>query len=219
MSLAVSGYVRQFYKGNLFGATKNGRTGQTPNSLAMADMKAIRKAVREMGSFDYDEGDGEELVKKVEAFVNTYNNYVDSAKALGDENADRYLAQLKKMSKEFTDELDDIGISVQNSGKLAIDKKSLQSTGRYQVSKLFADDAQFVTQVEKQIKRTQSMFVRNDLDVAKPAKKPQTEAAKPEDNPSEGGTDAPEAAAARQNQQLVQQLAQALSGSQLNYTV
>ena len=126
MSLAVSGYVRQFYKGNLFGATKNGRTGQTPNSLAMADMKAIRKAVREMGSFDYDEGDGEELVKKVEAFVNTYNNYVDSAKALGDENADRYLAQLKKMSKEFTDELDDIGISVQNSGKLAIDKKSLQ---------------------------------------------------------------------------------------------
>ena len=51
MSLAVSGYVRQFYKGNLFGATKNGRTGQTPNSLAMADMKAIRKAVREMGSY------------------------------------------------------------------------------------------------------------------------------------------------------------------------
>ena len=84
MSLAVSGYIRQFYKGNLFGATTSGRSGQSSHSLLTADMKALRRAVEGLSDYDYDdeESDGEELVNKVEAFVSTYNNLVDSAKEM-----------------------------------------------------------------------------------------------------------------------------------------
>lgn len=221
MSLSVSGYMNQFYKGNLFGATKNGRTGQSSNSLAVADMKAVRKAVKQLGEYDFEEGDGEELVNKVQAFVSTYNNYIDSAKAVGDADADRYLKQLKKMTKEFGGELDDIGISVQNSGKLAVDKKTLQSTGRYQVSRLFGSDAEFSVQIENQMKRTNSMFKRNRLDVPKQMNRP---AAKPSDKPSEsapadGGDESGSGTAADDNTQLARQLAEVLSGSMVNYTV
>lgn len=221
MSLSVSGYMNQFYKGNLFGATKNGRTGQSSNSLAVADMKAVRKAVKQLGEYDFEEGDGEELVNKVQAFVSTYNNYIDSAKAVGDADADRYLKQLKKMTKEFGGELDDIGISVQNSGKLVVDKKTLQSTGRYQVSRLFGSDAEFSVQIENQMKRTNSMFKRNRLDVPKQMNRP---AVKPSDKPSESGPaddgdESGSGTAADDNTQLARQLAEVLSGSMVNYTV
>ncbi len=221
MSLSVSGYMNQFYKGNLFAAAKNGRTGQSPNSLAAADMKAVRKAVRQLGEYDYEEGDGEELVNKVQAFVSTYNNYMDSAKGIEDEDAQRYLKQLKKMTKEFAGELDDIGITVQSTGKLAVDKKTLQSTGRYQVSRLFGSDAQFSVQLEKQMNRTDRLFKRNRLDIPKKIQKP---AVKPSDKPSEGGpqeggTESGDGSVSDENTKLAQQLAAVLSGSMVNYTV
>ena len=60
MSLSVSGYIRQFYKGNIFGATSDGRNGQPSNSLFSADMKALRQAVRGLGDYNYkdEESDG-----------------------------------------------------------------------------------------------------------------------------------------------------------------
>ncbi len=222
MSLSVSSYISRFYKGNIFGATKNGRTGQTSNNLALADMKAIRKAVRELGDYDYDDGDGEELVNKVQAFVSTYNNYIDSAKGVGNNDMNRYLSQLKKLTKEHADELEDIGITIQNSGKLTVDKKTLQETGRYQVSKLFAADAEYSVQTEKQMKRTYRMFMRNSLNIPKqsmePVSKP-SESGPSENEPSEGDSTSAGGSVPEENIQLAQQLAKILSGSQVDYTV
>lgn len=222
MSLSVSGYINQFYKGNIFAATSSGRAGRTSNSLALADMKAVRKAVRELGGYDYDDGDGEELVSKVEAFVSTYNNYIESAKGVGDSDMDRYLSQLKKLTKEHADELKDIGITIQNSGKLAVDKDALQETGRYQVGKLFAADAEYGVQAEKQMKRTYNMFMKNNLNIPKQGTQAQ-EVQGPDTKPSEGGS--PESGSPQdsivteENIQLAQQLAKILSGSQVDYTV
>lgn len=222
MSLSVSGYINQFYKGNIFGATSSGRVGQTSNSLALADMKAVRKAVRELSGYDYDDGDGEELVNKVKAFVSTYNNYIDSAKGVGNSDMDRYLSQLKKLTKEHADELKDIGITVQNSGKLAVDKDTLQETGRYQVSKLFAADAEYGVQAEKQMKRTYNMFIKNNLNIPKQSIQTQ-EVQEPEKEPSESGPSESvppqEGIMTEEDIQLAQQLAKILSGSQVDYTV
>lgn len=167
MSLAISGYMRQFYKGNAFGATVNGRNGQSSRDLFAADIKAIRRAVKELGDYDYDEGEGGELMNKVQAFVSTYNNYIDSAKGMDDSNVNRYLSKMKKLTKEHADELADIGITIQSSGKLKVDKKTLQDTGRYQVSLLFSEDAEYGQMADRQMKQTHRMYLRNNLNVPK----------------------------------------------------
>lgn len=167
MSLAVSGYLRQFYKGNTFGATVSGRSGQSSRDLFSADTKAIRRAVKELNDYDYDDGEGGEIMNKVQAFVSTYNNYIDSAKEMDDSNVNRYLSKMKKLTKEHADELADIGITIQSSGKLKVDKKKLQDTGRYQVSLLFSEDAEYAQMTEKQMKLTDRMYQRNNLDVPK----------------------------------------------------
>lgn len=167
MSLAVSGYMKQFYKGNNFGATVNGRNGQSSRDLFSADIQAIRRAVKELGNYDYDDGEGGELMNKVQAFVSTYNNYIDSAKEMDDSNVNRYLSKMKKLTKEHADELEDIGVTIQSSGKLKVDKKALQDTGRYQVSLLFSKDAEYAQMSDKQMKQTYRMYQRNNLNVPK----------------------------------------------------
>ncbi len=227
MSLSVSGYIRQFYKGNIFGATSDGRNGQPAHSLFSADMKALRQAVRGLGDYDYSdkESDGEELANKVKAFVDTYNHLVDSAKDMDDEDVDRYMKNLKKLTKGKAEELSDIGVSVQNNGKLKIDEKALAGTGRYEVGKLFSTDAEFGSQVEKQLKSTYRMMIRNNLNVPKQqsASISQTESGTkpPEtgDGSGEGDGSTDVVPPEQENLKLAQQLMKALAGSSVDYTV
>ncbi len=167
MSLAVAGCMRQFYRGNTYGATGNGRNGRAARELLPADVKAIRRAVKQLGEYDYSDGEGGELMNKVEAFVNTYNNFIESAKDMDDETVNRYLSKMKKVNKEYADELEEIGITIQSSGKLKLNKKELQDTGRYQVSVLFSQDAEYAKLADRQMKLTQRMYDRNNLHIPK----------------------------------------------------
>lgn len=211
MSLAVSGYVKQFYKGNTFGATATGRSGSDARKLVPADIKAIRRAVKNLGSYDYDDGEGSELMNKVQAFVNTYNNYMDSGKEMDNDQIDRYMTKLKKLTREHESELSEIGITRMSSGKLKVDKEKLQDTSRYWVGKVFSDEAEYGRQVEKIMKNTDRMFVRNNLGAPKQAPvkkitKNDTQTAAVSDTQNMDAV-------------LAQQLAQVLEGGRFNASV
>ncbi|MCI8447169.1 MAG: hypothetical protein HFH30_01975 [Eubacterium sp.] len=211
MSLAVSGYVKQFYKGNTFGATATGRSGSDARKLVPADIKAIRRAVKNLGSYDYDDGEGSELMNKVQAFVNTYNNYMDSGKEMDNDQIDRYMSKLKKLTREHESELSEIGITRMSSGKLKVDKEKLQDTSRYWVGKVFSDEAEYGRQVDKIMKNTDRMFVRNNLGAPKqdPVKKTSKN-----DTQTAAVSNAQNMDAA-----LAQQLAQVLEGGRFNVSV
>lgn len=211
MSLAVSGYVKQFYKGNTFGATATGRSGSDARKLVPADIKAIRRAVKNLGSYDYDDGEGSELMNKVQAFVNTYNNYMDSGKEMDNDQIDRYMSKLKKLTREHESELSEIGITRMSSGKLKVDKEKLQDTSRYWVGKVFSDEAEYGRQVDKIMKNTDRMFVRNNLGAPKqdPVKKTSKK-----DTQTAAVSNAQNMDAA-----LAQQLAQVLEGGRFNVSV
>ena len=211
MSLAVSGYVKQFYKGNTFGATATGRSGSDARKLVPADIKAIRRAVKNLGSYDYDDCEGSELMNKVQAFVNTYNNYMDSGKEMDNDQIDRYMSKLKKLTREHESELSEIGITRMSSGKLKVDKEKLQDTSRYWVGKVFSDEAEYGRQVDKIMKNTDRMFVRNNLGAPKqdPVKKTSKN-----DTQTAAVSNAQNMDAA-----LAQQLAQVLEGGRFNVSV
>ena len=211
MSLAVSGYVKQFYKGNTFGATATGRSGSDARKLVPADIKAIRRAVKNLGSYDYDDGEGSELMNKVQAFVNTYNNYMDSGKEMDNDQIDRYMSKLKKLTREHESELSEIGITRMSSGKLKVDKEKLQDTSRYWVGKVFSDEAEYGRQVDKIMRNTDRMFVRNNLGAPKqdPVKKTSKN-----DTQTAAVSNAQNMDAA-----LAQQLAQVLEGGRFNVSV
>ncbi len=231
MSLTVARYVKQFYRGNLFGADASERSGRGANELISVDVKAIRRAVKDLGGYDYKEGEGSELMNKVQAFVNTYNNYVDSAKGVDDSNANRYLSKLKKLTREHADEFKEIGITIQSSGKLKVDKKELQDTGRYQVSKLFDKDSEYSLGVDKWMKRTNNMILRTNLSMPRKSTSAKAAAAQEAAGTAQAGAGAAGTAQAAamfgaagvqaggMDMQLAQQLGLALEGNRIDYSV
>lgn len=220
MSLSVSSYMKQFYRGNLFGATANGRWGRSFNDLVSADVKAVRNALREMKSFDYEDGDGTELWKEVQAYVDTYNNFMDSAKGVGDASLNRYASQLKKLSNEQRDKLADIGVTVLGSGKLKVDKNALMETSRYKVSKVFSKDAEYGAQADKYMAKIKNRIRMQNLDAPKQVIETQ-ESDKTENVPNNAPNNAENAdvQAAAADAQLFQMLADALGGSRIDYSV
>lgn len=216
MSLSVSGYVRQYYRGNLFGATESGRSGRTSGDLVSADAKAVKRALKELHNFDYDEGDGAELWNKVQAYVNTYNNFIDSAKEMDDDSISRYASKLKKLANEQKDKLTDIGVTIQGSGRLKVDKTALMETSRYKVSKVFSEDAEYGEESDKLITKMNNMIRRKGLNIPVPAADKQPSGSIKNDTASTAGVQAQDAAA---DAQLFQQLTKALEGSRINYSV
>ncbi len=207
MGLTMSGYIKQFYRGNLFAANASVRTGYKANSLVLPDVSAVKRAVKSLRDYDYADGEGKELVQKVRAFVSTYNNFVDSAKDIDDDNLDRNVLKIKRMAKEQKDELADLGITVLNSGKIKIDKATLSTSTKSKVKKVFGEDADFSSQMDKHMRRIQNLIRRYGLDTPRKAAEKKTE-------PPTGQNPADNA-----DKQLVEQLMQSLESSKVDYTI
>lgn len=210
MSLAVSGYIRQFYKGYLYGAAEDERKGYDVRSLITADRQAVRCALKELRSFDYDikdedktEDESNELYRKVQAYVSTYNNYIDSAHRLGDGDVERTLSQLKKMSGKSREDFEVIGIKIQNNGKLKIDKEILEKASYRKISRVFSSESDYGMQAEKYMKRIQTLVRRKNLGMPMQTQKETTK----------------NAAQIKEDAQLAQKLAEVLDGRLVNQSI
>ncbi len=206
MGIAVSAYVRQFYRGNLFGTTDTLRHGYYSGKLASADIKAIRRGLKDLRGYDYDDGEGGELINKVQAFAKTYNHLIESSGDMEDYDFNRSVSKLKKMTRQEKEKLADMGITVLSSGKLKIDKEALQNSSRNMVSKVFSDDAEFSKGLEKQLKRVFNQIRRNNLETPK---KKSTGGTVKNENPQAYGADA----------QTARQLEEMAAGGQVDYSV
>lgn len=172
MGITVAAYMRQFYRGNLFGSTDTLRQGYYSGKLATADIKAVKRGLQGLRDYDYEEGEGGELMNKVQAFAKTYNHLVESSGNVEDYDLSRTVSKLKKMTKQHKDQLADMGITIQSSGEMKIDKKTLQDTSRNMVSKVFSEDAEFSKELEKQLKKLLNQIHRNNLESPKQKAQP-----------------------------------------------
>lgn len=209
MGITVAAYMRQFYRGNLFGTTDTQRHGHYAGKLATADIKAIKRGLKDLRDYDYEEGEGGELIHKVQAFAKTYNNLVESSGNVEDYDFSRTVSKLKKMTRQQRDKLADVGITIQSNGKMKIDKETLQNSSRNMVSKVFSEDAEFSVGLEKQVKKILSQIRRNNLEYPK-----QNMVSKPANQ-----MDAESAGVYGQDAQAIQQTIDTVAGSQIDYTV
>lgn len=209
MGITVAAYMRQFYRGNLFGTTDTLRHGYYAGKLATADIKAIKRGLKDLRDYDYEEGEGGELINKVQAFAKTYNNLVEASGNVEDYDFSRTVSKLKKMSRQQRDKLADIGITIQSNGKMKIDKETLQNSSRNMVSKVFSGDAEFSVGLEKQVKKILNRIRTNNLEYPK-----QNAANKPANQMAAEG-----AGVYGQDAQTIQQTNDTVAGSQIDYTV
>ena len=152
-SLNANFYMQNFYKANRNLVKASVRSDYHRSELSYEDSRALKRAAAKLSSFRYsDDENGENIVNTIEAFVETYNNTLDSSSS---EDSDTYRQnrKLKALAQKYGEDLEDLGISIEKDGKLKVSKNILRSSSFEEVKKVFSEESDFIKEVRTISKR------------------------------------------------------------------
>ena len=81
---------------------------------------AKAEIIKYTSAWTKDENGNSSITNAISAFVDIYNNTLDSSVKLDDHDVERYIKQMKKITRENKSKLRDMGIEIKNGGKLEI---------------------------------------------------------------------------------------------------
>lgn len=164
-SLSSNYYLRNFYNSNRDARTSSKRSGMEHSTLSAADSKALRRAIKQLGNFEYTDEKEADIRSAAKAFVEIYNNAVSSASTSSDSSLEHSAKQLQSLAKEYASDLDKIGITVNADGTLKRRDTLFSSVGISKFEKLFSSDADFMqrtTSYAKRIERRSNALVSTE---------------------------------------------------------
>lgn len=150
VSLNTNYFLNNFYENNRSVSKSSGRSDYTKLELSYEDSRALTRAAKRLLKNDYgsdtDEKDtaiSDTTRSALTAFVDTYNNTVDSSKTSTDHDTKYQLKKIKAYLHKYSDELEHIGISMESDGKLKINEDLLKTAKNSKVRKIFSSDQEF----------------------------------------------------------------------------
>lgn len=150
VSLSTNYFLNNFYENNRSVSKSSGRSDYTKLELSYEDSRALTRAAKRLLKNDYgsdtDEKDAaisDTTRSALTAFVDTYNNTVDSSKTSADHDTKYQLKKMKAYLHKYSDELEHIGISMESDGKLKINEDLLKTAKNSKVRKIFSSDQEF----------------------------------------------------------------------------
>ena len=150
VSLSTNYFLNNFYENNRSVSKSSGRSDYTKLELSYEDSRALTRAAKRLLKNDYgsdtDEKDtaiSDTTRSALTAFVDTYNNTVDSSKTSTDHDTKYKLKKMKAYLHKYSDELEHIGISMESDGKLKINEDLLKTAKNSKVRKIFSSDQEF----------------------------------------------------------------------------
>lgn len=154
-SLNSSFYLRNFYASNRDASSASKRKNLGKNTLSQADATALMRAVKKLRTFNYEDDsfDGANIYGSVSAYIETYNNALNSASNSSDASLERYARYMKNLSEKYAEEFEDIGVTVEKDGTLTANENLLKSADLSDVKKLFSKDAEYLNQTSRYAKR------------------------------------------------------------------
>ena len=150
VSLSTNYFLNNFYENNRSVSKSSGRSDYTKLELSYEDSRALTRAAKRLLKNDYgsdtDEKDtaiSDTTRSALTAFVDTYNNTVDSSKTSTDHDTKYQLKKMKAYLHKYSDELEHIVISMESDGKLKINEDLLKTAKNSKVRKIFSSDQEF----------------------------------------------------------------------------
>lgn len=154
-TLSSSYYLRNFYSTNRDARTSSKRKEMDNHTLSLADGFALRRAIKQLGGSDFNDDNDTNIRSSVKAFIETYNNTLSSTSASSDHNLERNMKQLKSITSEYSDQLDKIGITVNEDGTMTSRDALFSSASLDKFKDLFSSDSDFMQRASACAKRIQ----------------------------------------------------------------
>lgn len=155
-TLGTSYYMRRFYASNADARTTTSRSNLSNSTLTGADAHALRRAVRSLGSFTYDDDNAANIRNNVSAFISTYNNILNSSGNSDDRTIKNTQKSLKNITAEYADQLDKIGITVKDNGTLESRSSLFGSADISKFESLFSSDSEYMQRVNSYARRLEN---------------------------------------------------------------
>lgn len=152
-TLSSNYYLRNFYISNRDARTSSKRSGMDNSALSAADSKALRRALKQLGNFEYTDEKEDAIRNTAKAFVEIYNNTISSSSASTDTSLEHSTKQLKTLAKDYTSDLDKIGITVNSDGTLKCRDALFSSADISKFEKLFSTGTDFMQRASTCAKR------------------------------------------------------------------
>ena len=154
VNLSSTFYLRNYYKNDPSACKKSSRKDFSNSKLSNEDSRALHRAVKALGKFEYTEDEVEtKLLGSIQALANTYNNALESSGTKDNASMKRYASQLKKLSSKYSEELDDIGITINKDGSLKVNETLLKKADPSSIKKVFGKDSSYAKQLQSISKR------------------------------------------------------------------
>lgn len=147
INLTTDFFLKNFYQYNRKAMKASTRNDYSKTELSYEDSRALKRAAAKLASFDYTEDEnGDNIVSTIKAFVETYNYSIDSSSS-SDSDTYRQNRQLKALTKKYGDDLKDIGITIEDNGKLSVSDNILKSSSFKEIRKVFSEESDYVRNV------------------------------------------------------------------------
>lgn len=153
VNLTSNFFLQNFYKHNRNAIKISTRSDYSKTELSYEDSRALKRAVAKLASFDYTEDENEDNIRNtIQAFVKTYNYTLESTNS---DSSDTYRQnrQLKALTQKYGKNLKDIGISIEEDGKLSVSDNILKASSKKELRKVFSEESSYVRSIRNIAKR------------------------------------------------------------------
>ena len=149
VSLTSNFYLKNFYRYNRNAIKAADRKEYSTTELSYEDTRALKRAIAKLGDFEFDEFDNEENLRStIQAFAETYNLTMESTSAKGTDTY-RLNKQLKELTAKYGDKLEDIGITIQEDGKMKVSKNILEGSSMSELKEVFGKDGEYMRGIKR----------------------------------------------------------------------
>jgi hypothetical protein len=140
-------YLRSAYTKNRKAINSDYRSSQPGNTIISADASAVKTMAEKLRALEYDSDHGTEVLQNAKAFVESYNNLLDSTDSSDNSTITNLKKQLSKLTKKEKEDLASIGIEIKSNGKLSLDEDTFGSSRPAKIGSILSSDGTFSTAI------------------------------------------------------------------------
>lgn len=148
--------LRNCYRDNRALVINSNRKEKTKGELSFADSMALRRSIAKLRDYDYENSTDDDLKEKLTAYIDAYNNTLDTSKNSGTADVKQAAKSLKNLTQNNKEKLKEYGITVKNDGYLSLSDSAVSNISHKKFEKVFGAESDYMNDVYKYAKRINS---------------------------------------------------------------
>jgi hypothetical protein len=140
-------YLRNAYTKNRNAINSDYRSTQPESTIISADASAVKTMAEKLRALEYDSDHGTEVLQNAKAFVESYNNLLDSADSTDNSTITNLKKQLSKLTKKEKEDLASIGIEIKSNGKLSLDEDTFGGSRPAKIGQILSSKGTFSSSI------------------------------------------------------------------------